>query len=353
VEQTDFNALIERQVGKGHVHNVVAAVRSGDADLAAAAGIADQESGSPMTPDTPYLLASISKTYTAAAVLKVVETGRLRLEDRLVDLLPTGLVQGIHVYKGTDHTAEITVDHLLTQTSGLADYYEGEPKSGRSVLEQLIGSGDRAVELPEVLDIVRSLQPAFPPGMDDKAHYSDTNYRLLGVVYEAATGDPITQGYREVIYEPLGLTRTYPYAEVAGRPDRAPAATYLRDRTLYLPEFLCSHVAEGGLVSTAAESLAFMQAFFEGKLFDRSLLHKERYRAIFSPLQYGYGTMRFALPRLFSPFRPAPELLGHSGSTGSFAYLDPARDVYLSGTVNQMKSPGRAFRLMMRILNRL
>ena len=76
-----------------------------------------------------------------------------------------------------------------------------------------------------------------------------------------------------------------------------------------------------------------------------------RWNAIFFPMQYGWGMMRINLPRAFSPFKPFPEYVGHSGSTGSFAYRCPEKSLYLVGTVNQVANPGRPIRLMMRIAN--
>jgi CubicO group peptidase (beta-lactamase class C family) len=325
----------------------VVAVRSGDGSKDAAAAAGTAHPGIPMRVDTPYLTASIAKTYTAAVVLRLVETGRLHFEDRLVDVVPSGTVDRILVVDGVDHTPEITVLHLLAQTSGLPDYYEGHPRDGRPLLEELLEDGDRPVDLETVLDLTRRIDPAGVPG--DRAHYSDTNYRLLGEIIEQVTASPIADAYREIIFRPLGLTSTVLHSEAVARGDPLPADVFFGDRTVELPEFLALHTAEGGLVSTASESLSFIRAFFEGRLFDLSLLESERYRRIFFPMQYGFGTMRFTLPRIFSPFRPAAELLGHSGSTGSFAFRDPARDLYYAGTLNQAASPGRPFRLMLRI----
>jgi hypothetical protein len=69
------------------------------------------------------------------------------------------------------------------------------------------------------------------------------------------------------------------------------------------------------------------------------------WNSLFFPLQYGYGLMYFHLPRYFW-LTPLPEFVGHSGSTGSFAFACPSRSLYLAGTVNQIASPARPFFLM-------
>ena len=117
---------------------------------------------------------------------------------------------------------------------------------------------------------------------------------------------------------------------------------------------MASFGPDGGIVSTAEESMTFLKAFFAGTLFPaRYLPELYQWNKIFFPLQYGVGLMRFQLPRFMSPFSPAPELLGHSGLSGAFAFYAPERSVYLTGTVNQIAQPGRSFRLLLRLLNQM
>jgi hypothetical protein len=89
-----------------------------------------------------------------------------------------------------------------------------------------------------------------------------------------------------------------------------------------------------------------VRAFFEGQIFDKALFERMlHWNTIFFPLRYGYGLMNFKLPRFFS-LRPTPEFIGHSGSTGSFAFSCPAQSLYLAGTVNQIADPAKPFFLM-------
>jgi len=74
---------------------------------------------------------------------------------------------------------------------------------------------------------------------------------------------------------------------------------------------------------------------------------------MFFPLRYGYGLMYFKLPRYFW-FTPLPEFVGHSGSTGAFAFACPSRSLYITGTLNQVSSPAKPFFFMIdlvRVLN--
>jgi CubicO group peptidase (beta-lactamase class C family) len=118
---------------------------------------------------------------------------------------------------------------------------------------------------------------------------------------------------------------------------------------------MSSFAPYGGLVSTIAESLRFLRAFFGGELLtpDQLRLITSRRNRLFFPLQYGYGLMRFEVPRWMSPFKARPELVGHSGPTGPFAFFNPKPDLYVAGTLNQMDKPNRPFRLMPQVIGLL
>jgi D-alanyl-D-alanine carboxypeptidase len=359
MNQATFESWVTRQIGND-IKNIVVHVQSRDGrvDLAAAAGSADAERTTAMTVDTPYFIASVSKMYTAAMIIKLYEQGRLDLDNAISAYLPAALLEGIHVYKGRDYSQQIRVYQLVSQTSGLPDYFEDRPKGGRSLYDDLKrGAPDRSYTSEELMAIVRSIPPKFEPDARNgkRAHYSDTNYHLLGMIIEAVTGKSYTENLAHMISDPLGLQHTYAFNASQARSERKPAAIYFKDRVLDLPLFISSHVAEGGIVSTTAESLVFLRGFFDGKLFDKQ--HFERmtrqWNGIFFPIQYGYGIMRFKMSRILSPFQPAPELIGHSGSTGSFAFYSPERELYFAGTINQSAAPGRPFRLMLQLANQL
>ncbi|MBU1475690.1 MAG: beta-lactamase family protein [Acidobacteria bacterium] len=121
--------------------------------------------GTPMSPDTPYFIASVDKLYTATAILKLHERGQLNLDECVSAYLPPELVDKIHVSGGVDHSARITVRNLLGHTSGLADYLEDRPRGGRSMIEHLVdGGGDVALGVADAMRMVREdLTPHFLP----------------------------------------------------------------------------------------------------------------------------------------------------------------------------------------------
>lgn len=343
-----LQSVLDKQIGKGNVYNVVAAVQSHDRsiDFVGSAGIADAHTGAAMTQDTPYFIASVTKMYTAALVMRLHEENLVDLDAPISKYLPASLTRAIHVYKGTDYSDQIKVSELIAQTSGLPDHETDKPKGGKSVMDELKAGEDRAIDTEEAIDIVRTLSPRFAPGTPGKAHYSNANYRLLGAIIESITEKPMAANFEEMIFAPLGLRNTYLFDWTAPHSDETLATIYFKKAPAIIPEYLSSNVSDGGLVSTGPECLVFLRAFFEGHLFDKALLDRmTTWNSIFFPLRYGYGLMYFKLPRLFWP-RPLPEFVGHSGSTGSFAFTCPSRSLYLAGTVNQVASPSRPFFLM-------
>lgn len=344
-----LQAVLDAQIGNGNINNIVAAVQSHDRsiDFVGAAGYADRDIGAAMTPDTPYFIASVTKMVTAALVMQLYAEQRLDLEAPIANYLPASLTRGIHVYQRIDYSERIKVAELVNQTSGLADYEGDKPRGGQSVIDELKAGHDHAISTPDAIDIARSLSPRFAPGTPGKAHYSNTNYRLLGAIIEVITGKSMAANFAERICMPLGLQRTYLFDWTAPRPDAVPATIYLKDTPARVPKYLSSNVSDGGLVSTASECVGFLRAFFEGRLFPPTFLRQMMtWNSIFFPLRYGYGLMYFRLPWFFGQ----PQFIGHSGSTGSFAFTCPSRSIYLAGTINQLAAPAKPFFLMSQLL---
>ena len=108
--------------------------------------------------------------------------------------------------------------------------------------------------------------------------------------------------------------------------------------------------ASGGGITTARELMVFLKAFWSGKLFDAAIFEKlalfNRLQLSFYPICYAGGYMRIDVGY---PFMSKKELLGHSGSTGSFAFYSPAQDLFFVGDVNQAANPALPIRLVMKL----
>ncbi len=289
-----------------------------------------------MTKDSPFYTASISKLYTHAMVFGLIDRDELCYGTRLAQVLPD-------IAQGLPCGDVVTIRHMIDQTSGLANYETDRQPGGTVLLEEVLQE-DRSVGLDEALRIMKVLPHRFAPGEGGRAYYSDMNAMLLGRIVETVTGQSLEEALETMICQPLGLGSTH-YA----RHDEEPAPVFNGRRRARAHQYLGGQKAQGGVVATNAELMGFTQGFFDGALFDTRHIASPVFRRIqFFPMRYGSGMMRLAVPRLLSPLVPAPEIRGHSGVTGSFAYYCPSRRAFVTGTINQLKR--RPYELIYRVL---
>jgi len=364
--------LLDKLYDRKEIHSAIMSVVSGDGRFqwAGARGLVSPD-GPPVTPRTPWFIASITKLFIASTVLRMVEERELALADRVVDRLPPSITHQIHVLNGTDWTDRITVEHLLSHTSGLPDYIEDYPprrraarSDGRSLVEILLDDGDRDWSLDDTARWVRErLTPHFAPqaldGRRVRTRYSDTNYQLLIGIVETCRGAPFYQILTDLIFNPLDLQNTWsPGHHPQAGPEPDVAALYAGSDVVGFPRFLASI---GDLNSTCEDLFRFYRAVVDGRLFRdagtwrRMQAHWHRFslpldRAALRqpswPIAYGLGVMRFRIPRWLTPFRPIPQVVGHTGSTGTWLFYAPEADLYLAGSVNQVTAGAIPFRVV-------
>lgn len=272
----------------------VAALREGSFLLRRVYGMADLELKVATTSSTNYRLASVSKQFTAAAVLLLVEEGRLRLDERVIERLP-GLPAA---------AAGISIRHLLTHTSGLLDY------------EDLIVPGTaRQLRDADVLRLLEAQKHTyFPPGTCYR--YSNGGYALLALIVEAASGTSFASFLRARIFEPLGMHGSVAYEEgISTVGDRAfgyaPSEEGARGSPwVRADQNLTSAVLGDGGIYSSIEDLARWDA----ALYDGRLLRCETLGLAFSPatatedpkVRYGFG------------WRISGDSLWHSGESTGF-----------------------------------
>ncbi|MEX2654041.1 MAG: serine hydrolase domain-containing protein [Acidimicrobiia bacterium] len=351
---SDLEGRLDAVLGKAvdrrrHVRHGLAGVAAVDRSWSwtGAHGVLDPD-GTQATADARYPIASVTKLFTAAVTMKLVEDGRLRLDDRMVDILASETTSGLHVREGVDRTDEITVEHLLGHTSGLADYYEGAPPGGRSAQARLLAGEDAPMPFDEVLRTVRAMESHFAPqpinAATRRAKYADTNYQLLGAILEQVTGQDLAELFDGRIFQPLGLdaTSSYPHPPQRGGSAEPDASVWAKDVVLNPAGALTFQKADGGIVSTVADQLRFMQALVSGDLFDDpgTFRHMgEHTNRIFFPVEYGLGVMRYAPARWMSPLFPIPAIVGHTGSTATWAFHCPDLDIVLAGAFDVAQPP--------------
>lgn len=363
-----LKSLLNELIGKKNIKHAIAAIESGDKSFrwVCVAGESDK-SRTPVQENTPFFIASITKLFIAVSVMKLYENGQLQLDKSLSNYLPENLTRNIHTKDGVDHSNRITVQHLLSHSSGLPDWIEDRPKGGKSFVERIEKEEDRLVSIEEVLEIVReNLSPHFLPqplnGKHIKVRYSDTNFHLLMAIIENVTGKPLSEVFNEMIYLPLGLNQTFHPEQTDDKNNLKPALIWNESKPLNKPLLIQSF---RDLYSTADDLLKFMKALIQGKIFKQHstfemMQHWNRFgfpmdkaslRLPGWPIEYGFGIMRFQLPRWLTPFKAIPELIGHTGSTGSWLFYCPAKDLYFCGTVDQVTAGAVPFRFVPKLLS--
>ena len=343
-------AFLEETVGgmtrNRAVHGAILCVEDGSGSLSWKGAAGNLEA------DQRYFIASVTKLYVTVVILSLCRETRISLEDPISRYLPEELYRGLHVMGGVDRTAQITIRQLISNTSGLTDYFFGKDSDGTKVATALLEGRDEEWPLERIVERVRTLKPRFLPGQRSKVHYSDTNYELLGRIIETVTGRPIVDVFSELIFDPLELRETYAFTDPD---DSSPAPMYYRDKPTRLPRYIASITPEGGIVSTATEVMAFLKAFFTGRFFPAETVEElKQWNRIYFPGQFdfGIGLEKQWVPRIVSPWRPIGELLGFWGQSGAFAFHNPERDLYFTGTVNQLSGfgHGSAVKAMVRIM---
>ena len=190
--RAEIDALAVKALAAGPIAGMSVAILRGDVLVVNQGyGAADRERGVPATAGTVYDIASVSKLLTAAAVLQLVDAGRLRLDDDIASLLAA--------FPNADHGRRITVQQLLSHTSGLADYEQADT-------ERVLTEG-KALTTAFVLEFLRDRPLEFEPG--SRWSYSNTGFYLLALVVEQVSSRSFANYVREEVALPLGLADTF------------------------------------------------------------------------------------------------------------------------------------------------
>ena len=252
-------------------------------------GMSDLEAQVRATPETNYRLASVTKQFTAAAILLLREDKKLSLDDRVKRWLPS-------LPNALD---SVTIEHLLTHTSGIIDY------------EDLIPKG--TTEQVHDADVLRMLESHdstyFKPG--SKYQYSNSGYSLLSIIVERASGKRFASFLHDRIFAPLGMSNTVAYENgISTVTNRAFGYTMRNGAWTRRDQSLTSAVLGDGGIYSSIDDLAKWDA----TLYDSRLLSDESRRLAFTPhtdtdkpdVKYGFG------------WRITGESLWHSGETSGF-----------------------------------
>lgn len=294
-----------------------------------------------MQKNSRFFIASVTKLYITAIIMRLIEENQIELNEKISKYLPDYLYEGLHILNSIDYSDDITILHLISNTSGLPDYFFHKQNNGKTVSSTLLEGNDDSWYLDKTIGLIKKLKPKFKPGIKGKASYSDTNYQLLGRIIEIVTGQSIAEVFNDFIFSELKLSNTYAYQNTK---DNTPAPFYYKSKKLWLPKYISSITAEGGIVSTANELMIFLKEFFKGRFFPKEKINDfKKWNLILPPpglFYYGIGLEKLWTPWIISPFKPVKEIIGFWGQTGSFAFYNPKTDLFFTGTTNQINGEG-------------
>ena len=270
------DALMSRQLKKKtHPGFSVLVSREGKVLFSKAYGMADVKGKKANTPDTTFRIGSITKQFTAAAILVLQERDKLSVQDSLAKYYPEW-----------PNGKNITLHHLLTHTSGIYSY-TSNPFFAVQV--------SKPANIATLIPAIQKQKPNFAPG--EKWEYCNSGYLLLGLIIEKVSGISYGEFLRTEFFEPLGMKHTG--VHVAGKEPKGEALGYAKSKGLFGTSFKLSNNWDmswaggaGALYSTAGDLQRWNEGVFGGKV-----LKKQSLRAALTPVKladgstknYGYG----------------------------------------------------------------
>jgi len=254
-------------------------------------GLADLRTRQLIQPETRFMLASVSKQFTAMAIMILTEEGKISYEDTLPKFFHN-VPQGWKT---------ITIEHLLTHTSGLPDRF------------QLIGYAEGYKNQDILNRLIKHRLLNFTPG--EKHKYSNSGYNLLSMIVEKVSGQPFREFLKERIFEPLEMHDTIVYDETEPAINNR-AIAYRSSRSGYKPnDFLLYTTGSSGIFSNVEDLFKWDQSLYTEKLVSTETINKafSSHSRISQREYYGYGWR----------IRPNTEVkvVYHTGSLGGICNI--------------------------------
>jgi CubicO group peptidase (beta-lactamase class C family) len=269
---SQFDQLLSKQFNANESGATALVARKGQIIYKKAFGMANMELNVPMQADNVFRIGSITKQFTAVAILQLAEQGKLNLQDDITRFLPDYPTQG----------AKITIEHLLTHTSGIQNYTNIKDTISRSTAD---------FTPAKMVDYFKGLQLRFAPG--SRWEYSNSGYFILGYIIEKVSGQPYASYLEEHFFKPIGMTNSRYGSDlqlVKNRVDGYTKGDKGFENSPYIS--MTQPYAAGAIQSTVEDLFKWQQAVHSGKLLKKESLEKAltRYKLTDgSTTSYGYG----------------------------------------------------------------
>ncbi|HEX5149112.1 MAG TPA: serine hydrolase domain-containing protein [Candidatus Limnocylindrales bacterium] len=289
MDRTGLQRRFEELTSRGDFAGTALVWREGVPIFEYAGGLAHRGLGVPNTGETRFAVASISKLPTAIACLRLVDRGLLSLDLPLAEILPRG-------QHPTALTREVTLHHVLSHTSGLANYHDDADPTWASFTANWDRIPTYHVRRPaDMLPAFADLPARFRPG--ERYEYNDAGFILAGLAIEAVTGRPYDEIVAEEVFAPAGMANTA--IEALDHEPARMATGYMTDETAArgwksnVFSVTAMGMPDGGVITTARDLALLIDALLGGRLLSPALL-----AAMTTPQgppdaseAYGYGCM--------------------------------------------------------------
>lgn len=250
-----FDAILDDYVVEDGPSVVLLVTIPDEIDYVGVRGLADLDAGTPARPDDHYRIGSITKTFVAVTVLRLQEEDILSVDDPITAWLPADITDNL------PYSADMTLYHLLSMTSGVFSYTDSDAYN-----DAVESDPNRVWTAADTLSFVYDERPDFAPGQGWA--YSNSNYNLLQLVIEAATGDSLAAALDAYIFEPVGMTESYleDGTDIGAGIVRGYALDDNNEWVDITDINDAIGLGDGGIVSTAHDMELFARALFEGDL---------------------------------------------------------------------------------------
>ena len=239
------NWLVRQRIPADEPGAAILIARNGEIRHQKGFGMADMAAETAIVPATSFRIGSITKQFTAAAILRLQEAGKLRVDAPLATYFP-----------GFPRGDEVTLTHILTHTSGIHSYTD-VPDFGERVTEEF--------QPDELLKGIMELGYDFDPGTAWR--YNNSGYYLLGLIIEQVSGQRYGDYLRDTFFQPLGMEHTGVYRKGIELPREALGYAYINGTTQLASDWNMSFAgAAGALYSTVGDLNRWSEAVFTGKV---------------------------------------------------------------------------------------
>lgn len=305
--------------------------------------------------EVPYHIASVGKIFTAVLIMMLEEKKKLSINDKISEYLDEKVLDRLFIYQGRDYANEVTIDHLLSHTSGCADYFEGKVEKGVPFIDLVLNHPDKLWNCDMTIDFSRENQKAVAvPGQ--KFLYSDTGYNLLGKIIESITRKTFHENLHNLFFNPLKMNHSYlMYQSKSNVPSSNIDTIWVNQIEISKFTSLSCDWAGGGIVSTVSDMLKFNIALHQGELISMENLEKlvkpkNKYRF---GIYYGLGIMSFNFSPLQLLSRNPNLYYGHTGFFGTHMYYNPESKTHIVLNFGNTNAMNTSFQLMTKIFNLL